>query len=187
MEILGVSSTLLVLAGSAAVVSAAAIAIAAYYDLFRSIFNSGKSAPKTPMADITASAPVHEIQSSGPIRVEEPKPATEAPVQEAPAPFPEESLPTPAPSVPADIGALAPVSSVAVSASPVVVIATPKRKPRSSPKRLPNSSASGTPRRKKAPKSTSTSELVPTPLAVTSGIEPAAAPSDTPTSPEQET
>lgn len=160
------SATLLVLAGSIAVASAAAIA--AYFGLFRALrFGSSKrpSTVDTQISQAIQDTAVPQRHMPEQTTVEETSPTSTAPIQEAPPPFPEDSLAPISPSLPTDVSAISAISSVAASASPVVIIATPKRRARSSTKKPLGTSSTAVPRKRRSPKQPNISETtIPAPV-----------------------
>jgi hypothetical protein len=158
-----VTTTLLLLAGTVAAAVPVAVAVAAY----KGVFGSGK--PQSAMnsgvvfqitTPTATSAPTSVAQTTVPESNREDAEVTMQPIQEAPAPFPEDSispssLPTTSTtSVPTDISAISSISSASTAGSPVLVIATPKRRRSSTAKRLPSTATttSATPRRRRSPK-----------------------------------
>jgi len=158
--------TLLLLAGS--VVTVAAIAIAAYRGAFGTKHVTATTQPQFSDPHPITQIEQHEVIATQPpsvpgsianetaaaTPVEIGAPMATAPIQEeAPAPFPEDSIASTGTSIPVDITAVANIASPAeTAASPVLVIAAPKRRTRSSAgKKLPTSATGTTaPRRRRS-------------------------------------
>ena len=92
------------------------------------------------------STPPQEFQTTS--AETEPAPAIASPVPEAPPPFPEETIQT---KLPTDVNAVSNIANPTESATSVLVIAAPKqRSQRASRKRLPSSTGTTTPRRRRS-------------------------------------
>lgn len=150
-----ISTALLLLAGSVATAVPIAVAVAAY----RGVFGTGQAQTVKASVISQISQAGNDAIQTQPITQVKMEDSKTQQIQEAPAPFPEDSIsstrsPTSTTSVPTDIGAITGMSSVAASASPMLVIATPKRRKRSTtPRRLPSTTTpSGTPRKRRSTK-----------------------------------
>jgi hypothetical protein len=166
MEFMGEDVLLLMFAGSLVAIAATTIVLIEQH-LTGSRFKSHSAARNRESESPVVSKPFRESQSESSADFNHDGTSVtiySSPIQEAPSPFPEDSSSPMKNTVPTDVSSVAGVSSVSASASPLLVVATPKRRGRTR-SRLP-SEATRAPRRRRLPKRPVVTETTVPPISV---------------------